>query len=134
MRLGLLYALGHASMIAVLGTAVILFQRSLPPKLDSWAERLIGLTLIIFAIYVLGNLAWGNPTANPPSRAELLIRCFRTLRRKFTTDHLSAQLSSGRDDKFDYTRRAAFGMGVIHGPGSCRDHRANLLSISSQPT
>jgi hypothetical protein len=32
MRLGLLYVLGHGSMVAVLGAVVVLFQRSLPPR------------------------------------------------------------------------------------------------------
>jgi high-affinity nickel permease len=38
LRLGLLYALGHAMMIAMLGGIVILFQLSLPPRLDSWGR------------------------------------------------------------------------------------------------
>jgi len=72
MRLGLLYALGHASMIALLGGTVILFQLSFPPRLDSWAERLVGLTLIVLAIYVLGSLVWeisrqSHPRARPSS-------------------------------------------------------------------
>jgi high-affinity nickel-transport protein len=65
MRLGLLYALGHASMIALLGGTVILFQLSFSPRLDSCAERLLGLTLIVLAIYVLGSLVWGNPKGDP---------------------------------------------------------------------
>src|ERR1700679_2072064 len=71
MRLGLLYALGHASMIALLGSMVILFQLSLPHRLDSWAERLVGLTLILLAVYVMSSLVWGNPHAIPPSRAPI---------------------------------------------------------------
>src|SRR6266851_10083211 len=46
MRLGLLYALGHAAMVAVLGSLVILLQLSLPRGMDRIAERLVGLTLL----------------------------------------------------------------------------------------
>ncbi|MGH9700988.1 MAG: hypothetical protein ACRD52_16225, partial [Candidatus Acidiferrales bacterium] len=46
MRMGLLYVLGHAATVALLGGAVILFQRSLPSRMDGWAERAVGLTLV----------------------------------------------------------------------------------------
>src|SRR5580692_5409859 len=62
MRLGLLYALGHAAMVAVLGSAVIVFQLSLPHGVDRIAERLVGLTLLILGVYVLGSLFKGNTT------------------------------------------------------------------------
>src|SRR5271157_106423 len=61
MRLGLLYALGHAAMVAVLGSAVIVFQLSLPHGIDRIAERLVGLTLLILGVNVLGPLFNGNP-------------------------------------------------------------------------
>jgi high-affinity nickel-transport protein len=102
MRLGLLYAFGHASMIALLGGIVILFQHSFPPRLDSWADRLVGLTLIVLAIYVVGSLVWGNPKAIPPSRAALIIRGFRKLSQRFTSssptaaDHDETSTTRGR--------------------------------------
>ena len=61
MRLGLLYALGHAATVAGLGTVVIVFQLSLPHGIDRVAERLVGLTLLILGVYVLGSLFAGNP-------------------------------------------------------------------------
>src|ERR1700733_7762092 len=69
MRMGLLYVLGHASTVAVLGCAVILFQRSLPARIDSWAEREVGLTLIILGLYVLGSLLRNSAVYIPRSRA-----------------------------------------------------------------
>jgi high-affinity nickel permease len=118
MRLGLLYALGHASMIALMGGLVILFQLSLPPRLDSWAERLVGLTLILLAIYVLGSLVWGNPQQLPSSRAALLIRGTRRLRRRFFPRVADKLLVGGEDDKLNYTGPVAFGIGIIHGLGA----------------
>jgi hypothetical protein len=118
MRLGLLYALGHAAMIALLGGIVILFQLSLPPRLDSLAERLVGLTLIVLAIYVLGSLVRGNPTAIPPSRAALLIRGFRKLRRRFTSTPSGVSTTLDCDENLNYTGPIAFGIGVIHGLGA----------------
>jgi len=127
MRLGLLYAFGHASMIALLGGIVILFQLSFPPRLDSWAERLVGLTLIVLAIYVLGSLAWGNPKAIPPSRAALIIRGFRKLRRRFT----SAPAASDHEENLNYTGPVAFGVGLIHGLGAETPSQLALFLVAA---
>ncbi len=53
MRLGLLYAFGHALMVAGLGIAVILFQLSLPAALDRRMEQVVGATLLVLGLYVL---------------------------------------------------------------------------------
>lgn len=53
MKMGLMYALGHAAMVTVLGLGVILFQLSLPPSIDRWMEHFVGLTLLILGAYVL---------------------------------------------------------------------------------
>ena len=127
MRLGLLYALGHASMIALLGGIVILFQLSFSPRLDSWAERLVGLTLIVLAIYVLGSLVWGNPKAIPPSRAALIIRGFRKLRRRFT----SAPAASDHEETLNYTGPVAFGVGLIHGLGAETPSQLALFLVAA---
>jgi hypothetical protein len=118
MRLGLLYAAGHAAMIALLGSLVILFQLSLPHRLDSWAERLVGLTLIVLAIYVMGSLVWGDPHAIPPSRAALIIRGYRRLRRRFYPPTQGDAISAAKDEDLNYTGPIAFGVGVIHGLGA----------------
>lgn len=119
MRLGLLYALGHASMIALLGAVVLLFQLSIPRSLDSLAERFVGLTLILLSIYVVGSLVWGNPHGLPPSRAALIIRAYRGFRRRLWphANRLSANRSA-TDETLDYTASIAFGIGVIHGLGA----------------
>ena len=64
MRLGLLYALGHAAMVAVLGSAVIVFQLSLPQGIDRIAERLVGLTLLVW-----GSMFWDRFSTGTLHRA-----------------------------------------------------------------
>ena len=117
MRLGLLYACGHAIMITVLGCAVVFFHLALPHRLDSWAERLVGVTLIVLAMYVLGTLYFGDPSALPPSRASLLIRGYHRVRRCFPSHH-SDQPHVRLDQNAAYTGPAAFGVGIIHGLGA----------------
>ena len=119
MRLGLAYALGHAAMIALLGAVVILFQLSLPHRFDSVAERLVGLTLILLAIYVLGSLVWGRTDAIPPSRAALLLRAYRGLRRRLWPHPMDADgVRPLEESDLNYTGPIAFGIGMIHGLGA----------------
>jgi len=103
-------------MIALLGSVVILFQLSLPQRMDAWAERLVGLTLIILAVYVMGSLVWGNAHAMPPSRAAIIIRGYRKLRRKIWPS--GAAIDPRSDGDLNYTGPIAFGVGIIHGLGA----------------
>ena len=55
MKYGLLYVSGHATTVALLGAAAIVFRIALPPASDRWAERLVGITLLVLGVYVLGT-------------------------------------------------------------------------------
>jgi high-affinity nickel-transport protein len=50
--LGTLYALGHATVVAVLGLAAILLGAALPAWIDPILGRIVGLTLIFLGVYV----------------------------------------------------------------------------------
>ena len=75
MRYGLLYVAGHATTVAVLGAAAVVFRIALPAASDRWAERLVGITLLVLGIYVLGTFfrpsAHGH--AHPKPRITLLV-------------------------------------------------------------
>src|SRR5208282_3546064 len=79
MRMGLVYVLGHAATVAALGGVVIVFQRSMPARIYNWAERAVGLTLLLLGIYVLGTLLRQKSSYVPKSRASILIAAFRWL-------------------------------------------------------
>src|ERR1700751_3781461 len=55
-RLGIIYALGRAFTVGPRGILVIMLHIPLPARLDAWAERLIGVTLIVLGILVVANL------------------------------------------------------------------------------
>ncbi|HKS81166.1 MAG TPA: hypothetical protein VJR23_06640 [Candidatus Acidoferrales bacterium] len=118
MRMGLTYVLGHAAMVAVLGAAVIFFQRSLPARIDGWSERAVGLTLVILGIYVLGTLFRDMASFRPRSRASLMIGAFRWSVRKarslFNPGAPEAPVPEGER----YSPKAVFTIGVIHGLGA----------------
>lgn len=118
MKMGLVYVAGHASTVAVLGAAVILFQRSLPVRMDSWAERAVGFTLVLLGLYVLGTLFRQKSAYVPKSRAAILIGAFRWVawhaRRLFNPSkeqqpHVWSQ---------GYGQKSVLAVGVIHGLGA----------------
>ncbi len=122
MRLGLLYALGHALTVALLGTAVILLHLSLPHHMDAIGERLVGATLIILAIYVLVSFLRRKPGAPhnhdvPRSRIALLITGAR-----YTAWRIRTICDPGAPKPdafaFRYDRSSVFIVGIIHGLGA----------------
>src|ERR1700730_10904020 len=74
MRYGLLYVAGHATTVAVLGAAAVVFRLSLPAASDRWAERLVGITLLVLGVYVLGTFFRPSTHSHRPrTRITLLI-------------------------------------------------------------
>lgn len=116
MKLGLLYALGHAVMVALLGSAVIVFQLSLPHGVDRIAERLVGLTLLILGVYVLASLATGNPA--PKSRFHLLAGAFRWLRWQAEGFRHKHSVPRPEANEWNYSARSVVAIGLVHGLGA----------------
>jgi ABC-type nickel/cobalt efflux system permease component RcnA len=116
MRLGLLYALGHAAMVVVLGSAVIVFQLSLPHGIDRIAERLVGLTLLILGVYVLGSLFTGNPT--PRNRFHLMAAAARWVHWKMKSYGHEHDVPRPEDKIWNYNAKTVLMIGVVHGLGA----------------
>jgi cytochrome c biogenesis protein CcdA len=120
MRMGLMYALGHAATVALLGLGVIIFQRSLPSRIDSWMEHLVGVTLLALGAYVLWTTLF-QPAAHshaPRTRMVLLANavlwCVWRVRQTFSSQPVPRQqLLAGGIGK-----APAFAMGIIHGFGA----------------
>ena len=116
MQLGLLYALGHAATVAALGSAVIFFQLSLPHAIDRIAERLVGLTLVVLGIYVLGLLFKGDYA--PRSRVVLLANAATWLHWKVKSYWHSHEVPQPKTQNWNYNGKSVFVIGVIHGLGA----------------
>ncbi|WP_158748157.1 hypothetical protein [Acidobacterium sp. S8] len=122
-RLGVTYALGHAFTVIALGILVILLHISLPAKLDGWAERLTGLTLIVLGILVVANLLRHSGRKHShshqlmQSRWALLINAFRhgiwRVRRVYQKD-----IPQPEPFAWSYNGSSVFGIGVLHGLGA----------------
>jgi len=116
MRLGLLYALGHAAMVIVLGSAVIVFQLSLPHGMDRVAERLVGLTLLILGVYVLGSLFQGNSA--PRSRFHLMAGALRWINWKMKGYWHNHDVPPPTNKTWNYSSKSVVMIGLVHGLGA----------------
>lgn len=122
MKLGVLYALGHALTVAILGSAVIFLHLSLPPHLDIISERLVGATLIVLAVYVLVTFLRRKPDAAhrhfiPRSRIALLISGVRYTGWRLRQLRNPAALQP-EPFTFQYNQSSVFVVGIIHGLGA----------------
>jgi hypothetical protein len=118
MQLGLIYALGHATTVAALGSAVVFFQLSLPKGIDEIAQRLVGLTLLVLGIYVLGSLFRGNQKDVPKSRFMVLVTLIRWIHWKYQVYAEHQHLPHPSNASWSYDTKSVFLIGVVHGLGA----------------
>ena len=119
-RYGLLYVAGHATTVAILGAAAVVFRIALPAASNRWAERLVGITLLVLGVYVLGTFF--RPTTHshvrPRTRITLLINGTLWLYWKATRIFGGTRVQAPQVFKDGYSTSSTFGVGVIHGLGA----------------
>jgi hypothetical protein len=139
MRFGLLYVAGHAATVAALGMAAIAFRVSLPPATDRWAERLVGITLVVLGVYVLGSFvrsyslgqsklghsiagqsSAGRPGHShmPRTRITLLVNGVLWLYWRLSRIFGGSRSEAPQVFKDGYGTSSTFLVGVIHGLGA----------------
>jgi len=119
MRYGLLYVAGHAATVAVLGTAAVAFRVALPPMSDVWAERLVGCTLLLLGLYVLGTFFRpGTHTHAPRTRITLLINGMLWVYWRLSLIFGGTRVEAPQVFKDGYGTTSSFLVGVIHGLGA----------------
>ena len=120
MRYGLLYVSGHALTVAVLGVAVITFRLSLPAATDRWAQRMVGGTLLLLGIYVLGTFF--RPSAHshshPRTRITLLMNGLLWMYWRLSRIFGGTRVEPPQLFKDGYGTTSTFVVGVIHGFGA----------------
>lgn len=125
MRYGLLYVAGHATTIAVLGSAAVVFRIALPAASDRWAERLVGVTLLVLGLYVLGTFFrpsfFGSSThghAHPRTRITLLANGALWVYWRLSRIFGGTKVEAPQVFKNGYGTSSTFLVGVIHGLGA----------------
>ena len=118
--LGTLYALGHASVVAIIGSAALLLGTQLPAWVDPLMARVVGVTLLALGIWVfisLYNYFRHGVEFRLRSRWMLVFDVLRHAWRRVQArlhghEHVEPlEMSS-------YGPRTAFGVGMIHGIGA----------------
>jgi high-affinity nickel permease len=118
--LGSLYALGHATVVSVLGLLALAFGAVLPDWVDPIMGRVVGFTLVLLGAWVFISLyqyARHGTAFRLRSRWMLVFDSIRYGWRRFQAwlhghEHVDPiEMSS-------YGARTAFGVGMIHGIGA----------------
>ncbi|MFQ5879244.1 MAG: hypothetical protein ACE5IZ_03580 [Dehalococcoidia bacterium] len=117
--LGTLYALGHASVVSLLGFLAVLVGTTLPGWLDTYMEMLVGITLVTLGVWVFYSLLHDPHNFRLRSRWMLLFRAVRNAYR-WTRDRVTGHRHQYAPDPGPqtYSVGAAYGIGMIHGIGA----------------
>ena len=118
--LGSLYALGHAAVVALLGTLALLFGAVLPDWVDSVMGPVVGATLLFLGIWVFVSLyqyARHGREFRLRSRWMLVFDSIRYAWRRFQA-RLHGHEHVDPMEMSSYGVRTAFGVGMIHGIGA----------------
>jgi hypothetical protein len=118
--LGSLYALGHATVVAVLGVLALAFGAVLPDWVDPIMSRVVGLTLLLLGAWVFVSLyqyARHGTEFRLRSRWMLVFDGARYAWRRFQA-RLHGHEHVDPIEMSSYGPRTAFGVGMIHGVGA----------------
>lgn len=133
--LATMYALGHATLVALLGLLAIWVGATLPAWIDPLMERVVGVTLLVLGVWIFYSLWRFGSSFQLKSRWMLV---FALVGRGW--EWLISTIS-GRPHNHDhaqeiaqYGAKAAFGIGVIHGIGAETGSQALLLASAAGAT
>ena len=118
MRLAFLYAIGHGSIVAILGILAISLGLSLPKGTDQIMEKFVGVTLLILGIYVLYTFFTKSKSVRIKTRLTLLANLF--MNSYFWIIHKLTGKHHDHKELFKdgYGVKSAFFIGIIHGIGA----------------
>ena len=118
--LGSMYALGHAAVVALLGTLALLFGAVLPDWVDDVMGPIVGATLLFLGVWVFVSLyqyARHGREFRLRSRWMLVFDSVRYGWRRFQA-RLHGHEHVDPMEMSSYGVRTAFGVGLIHGIGA----------------
>src|SRR2546429_3623270 len=134
--LATLYALGHASVVVVLGIAALVLNAVLPEWVDPILQKVVGVTLVLLGLWVLFSVYQylrGKGDFRMRSRWMLVFDFVR-----YGWGALQARIHGHEHSQSahatQYGPRTAFGVGMIHGVGAETGSQALLLAGAAGDT
>ncbi|MSQ37129.1 MAG: hypothetical protein EXR61_02300 [Chloroflexi bacterium] len=125
-----LYALGHALVVVLLGTAALLLNAILPEWVDPILQRVVGVTLVVLGMWVLVSVVQylrGKGEFRLRSRWMVVFDGARYLWGKLQSRiHGHAHMPTTHATQ--YGPKTAFGVGLIHGIGAETGSQALLIA------
>ena len=111
---GLLWGLGHAAGVVVVGLAVLLLREVLPvERISGWSERLVGLVLIGIGVWGIRQ-ARGQRIHVHEHRHDGH-RHVHVHEHRHDTDHQAPRAHQVESSHTHVRAKAAFGVGILHG-------------------
>lgn len=132
-----LYALGHASVVTLLGLLAIWVGAILPAWIDPLMERIVGVTLILLGLWICYSLWRYGSSFRLQSRwmvvFALVGRGWQAAKHLFA-GHAHDHAHAHAQEIAQYGAKAAFGIGVLHGIGAETGSQALLLASAAGAT
>ena len=129
--LATLYALGHASVVVVLGIAALVLNAVLPEWVDPILQKVVGVTLVLLGAWVLFSVYQylrGKGEFRMRSRWMLVFDFVRYGWGAFQARIHGHEHTPSSAHATQYGPRTAFGVGMIHGVGAETGSQALLLA------
>jgi cytochrome c biogenesis protein CcdA len=133
MFLATLYALGHASVVVILGLLAIWAGAILPNWIDPFMERIVGVTLVILGVWIFYSIWRYGRSFRLQSRWMLLFSLAGRAWSRFTS-RASGNVARHSHEVSQYGTKTAFGIGLIHGIGAETGSQALLLAGAAGAT
>lgn len=132
--LATLYALGHATVVVILGLLAIWASEVLPTWIDPVMERLVGVTLLLLGLWIVYQLWHYGRDFRLRSRWMLV---FSLVGRgwSWAKSRVTGRVHHHHHrDAGQYGKGTAFGIGMIHGIGAETGSQALLLASAAGAT
>jgi high-affinity nickel-transport protein len=128
--LGSLYAIGHGTVVVILGVLAIVASEFLPDWIDPIMEKVVGVTLIFLAVYLFYSLYqyFRGGEFHLRSRWMLVFAGVRNALgwlRSRTGQHEHVHVTPQQ-----YSARTAYGIGLIHGIGAETGTQALIIATA----
>ena len=132
--MGTLYALGHASVVIILGLLAIWFGTLLPDWVDGYMEPAVGITLLLLGFWLIWSMSRNQGRLVLRSRWMIVFDLARTGYQKFVRRNPVKIEDQSTKQRREYGSGTSLSIGVIHGIGAETGSQALLLAAAAGAT